>query len=213
MGIEFKKGEKAFYYSILNNFFNHIDINMGFRIENIMFSDLERENFKVYYGLYKLTLVPKNRGARFVLKIPFNKNKSCKYEQEVYEKAEIEGVENFFAPVEIFNENDYGIPIYIQRRAKPFFTNQNLSEAEEKYQSQSLSYLSDHYAGKAEDMGISPVLIDQLLVYYDEEVVEELIDFCQEYRVDDLHGANFGLCGGRPVIFDYSGCVEYLEEG
>lgn len=211
MGIEFKKGEKVFYYSILNNFFNYINPNKRFCVENIMFSDFERENFKVYYGLYKLTIVPKNRGARFVLKIPFNRNKSCEYEQVVYEKAEIEGVENFFAPVELFNEKDYGIPIYIQRRAKPFFINQNLSEAEERYQSQSSFYLSDHYSEKAEDMGISPVLIDQLLVYYDEEVIEELIDFCQEHDVDDLHGANFGLCGGRPVIFDYAGCSENLE--
>ena len=88
--MEIKEKEKQFYTAILENFLSKINKNKAILIGNFNFHDYSNENFRIYHGVTKLVLVPKNKGARYVIKIPLIREADCDWcEAEViaYQRA------------------------------------------------------------------------------------------------------------------------------
>ena len=198
--MKIKEKEKQFYTAILENFLSKIIGNFNFR-------DYSNENFRIYHGVTKLVLVPKNRGARYVIKIPIIKEGDCDWcEAEViaYQKAVEYGVEKFFAETFLFYEGER-CKAYLQERTAARNDDEDDDEwygAEEDW-----SCLSKDSIESAEDLGMCDRVIDELLREYPSEEVEDFLDFCAEQHINDIHGNNYGYkrSNGVPIIFDYSG--------
>lgn len=205
--MEIKDKEKQFYIGILENFLSKIYRNKAILIGNFNFRDYSNENFKIYHGVTKLVLVPKNKGARYVIKIPLIREGDCDWcEAEViaYQKAVEYGVERFFAETFLFYESDR-CKAYLQERTIARNEDENSDdwyEAEEDW-----SGLSEESIENAETLSICERVIDDLLRAYSTGEVEEFLEFCAEEHINDVHGSNYGYRRSNrvPLIFDYSG--------
>lgn len=202
-----KDKEIQFYTSILENFLSKIDKNKPILRENFDFCRYSNENFRIYHGVTKLVLVPKNRGARYVIKIPMIREGDCDWcEAEViaYQEAVEYGVERFFAETFLFCEKDK-CKAYLQERTAA--RNDDEDDDEWYEPEEDWDGLSDDSVENAEDLGICNRVIDDLLRAYSSEEVEEFLEFCAEEHINDIHGNNYGYnrSNGVPVIFDYSG--------
>lgn len=209
--IELTMREKQFYLDILENFISKFDKDKLVSEENIVYSRYFDENFKIYHGVTKIVLVPKNKGARYVVKIPMiNKdgNDWCLAEEIVYGEAINRGLEEFFAETSFFY-GDSRCRAYLQERvlannsrSSEDIENEEWYEAEEDWES-----LSEESRENIENLEISGRLIDDLLRAYSDGEINNLIDFCAENYINDIHSFNYGYCrkSANPVIFDYSG--------
>ena len=207
---ELKDKEIQFYTSILENFLSKIDKNKPILMGNFDFCKYSNENFRIYYGVTKLVLVPKNRGARYVIKIPMIGEGGCDWcEAEViaYQEAVEYGVERFFAKTFLFCEKDR-CKAYLQERTAARNDDGDDGDDDEWYElEKDWNGLSDYSVKNAEDLGICNRVIDDLLRTYPSEEVEEFLEFCAEEHINDIHEKNYGYkrSNGVPVIFDYSG--------
>ena len=205
MGIELKGKEKAFYLSILDKFYSKLEDKTNISLKSIHFSDYLNENFEVFHGVTKVVLVPKNRGARYVLKIPIGDHDYCMGEVVAYDEAILSGVEKFFAPAYSF-ESGYDFPVYIQLRVKANSSPDSTWDEDEWYDpEEGWSGLSQASIEGAQGLNICDMVIDQLLKEYPQEEIEEFLSFCINNYINDIHSANFGWYNGVPMIFDYSG--------
>lgn len=208
--ISVKGKEKQFYLSILNDFLSKIDNDKAIAPINIEFSKLHDANYLIYHGLTKIVLVPKNKGARYVLKIPIGREGKglenwCEAEVRTYEEIENAGLEKFFAETDFFTDTGRCL-VYIQERTRPL--PHWLSEDDGWYEPQEdWSNLSQEMIESAEDLGICAQLIDALLEEYSSKEVESFLLFCDVEHINDLHSGNFGYSrsSGVPLIYDYSG--------
>lgn len=200
MEIRFSNKEKQFYYSILEKFQAKRDKKGPITIDSLNFSSYSDENFRIFHGVTKIVLVPKNKGARYVLKIPVGGINYCEGEVRAYETAEESGMEKFFAPTEFFDMS-MGCKVYAQlrTRANPY------DEDEEYWSDGDWSELTEDSVEEATENGMSEQLIDELISYYGSEETQDFIDFCNREHLNDIHSGNFGFYKGRPVVFDYSG--------
>lgn len=204
---ELKDKEIQFYTSILENFLSKIDKNKPILRENFDFRRYSNENFRIYHGVTKLVLVPKNRGARYVIKIPMIREGDCDWceaEEIAYQEAVEYGVERFFAETFLFCEKDR-CKVYLQERTAA--RNDDGDDDEWYEPEEDWDGLSEDSVENAEDLGICNRVIDDLLRACSSEEVEEFLEFCAEEHINDIHGNNYGYkrSNGVPVIFDYSG--------
>ena len=213
--IELKDKEIEFYTRILDDFSSKVGNLETMRPDSMDFSLFIGQNYKVRYGVTKIVLIPKNRGARYVLKLPILRPCSyasydedwCQVEVEAYEEVREAGYSIFFAEIDYFiNYNNY--QTYIQERVKSF------AEYEDYEDGGSYEYL--HEIGVSEeslsDAGLSNIcglLLEDLLIAMDNktEEIEAFIDFLSKHQINDLHTGNFGYSNKKkmPKIFDYSG--------
>lgn len=209
--IELKDKEIRFYLSILENFLSKLDKNKSIAPQSIVFSDFSNENYRIYHGVSKIVLVPKNRGARYVIKMPiYEMNKRfidwCEKEAQAYCQAAELGMEKFFAETFFFTDTKKG-PVYLQERTIPNYYRDSDSEWYEPYHD--FTKLNKDLLSRAEEEEFCIQLLDDLLGYYSNQEVEKLLAFCQEEGINDLHSGNYGYKRGIgidiPIIFDYSG--------
>ena len=211
-----KDKEKQFYIDILESFVSKIDKNKPILMENFDFCRYSDENYRIFHGETKLVLVPKNKGARYVVKIPMIREADCDWceaeadcdwceaEAIAYQAALSYGVERFFAETFLFYEGDR-CKAYLQERTA---ARNNDEDDDEWYEAEEdWSDLSDYSVENAESLDICTRVIDELLRAYSSEEVEEFLDFCAEEHINDIHGNNYGYrrSNGVPIIYDYSG--------
>lgn len=208
--IELKDKEKQFYLSILENFLSKVDKSESFSLDSFNYRDFYNENFRVFNGVTKVVLIPKNKGAKYVIKVPIRGDKMdwCAAEVNAYQAAVEAGTERFFAETSFFYRDDF-INSYLQVR-----TNANDNEDEDWDIEEDWSGLSEESIDSADVLDICDELIDRLLADYSSEEVEEFLEFCTEEQINDLHGCNFGFDRetGVPVVFDYSGIGGMAEQ-
>lgn len=202
-----KDKEKQFYIDILESFVSKIDKNKPILMGNFDFCRYSDENYRIFHGVTKLVLVPKNKGARYVVKIPMIREADCDWceaEAIAYQAALSYGVERFFAETFLFYEGDR-CKAYLQERTA---ARNNDEDDDEWYEpEEDWDGLSDDSIENAENLNICDRVIDDLLRAYSSEEVEEFLEFCAEEHINDIHGNNYGYkrSNGVPVIFDYSG--------
>lgn len=203
--IELKEKEKKFYTQILDDFFSKVPNKNGVLLEDIDFSLFYGVNYRIFYGVTKVVLVPKNRGARYVIKMPMAEADNfnwCEAEVSAYRDALNYGVEKFFSEISRFRECSW-CKAYLQKRIKTdnFVEDDELYEPEEDW-----SRLSNLSIESVETLNLCGKIIDELLRTYPSEEIDRLLDFCSEYWINDIHSGNYGYdSGGSPIIFDYSG--------
>ena len=121
----------------------------------------------------------------------------CSAEAQIYQYAEEEGVEQFFAKTEFLGYAQ-GWPVYIQERAV-MYRDMDAPEHSSKH----LSYINRELLARAfSDLAASQVA--DLVAEYNEEAFQRLDKFCEDYSVTDLHQGNIGYLHGKPVLVDYS---------
>lgn len=204
---ELKDKEKQFYIGILENFVSKIDKNKPILMGNFDFRRYSDENYRIFHGVTKLVLVPKNKGARYVIKIPMIREADCDWceaEAIAYQVAVSYGVERFFAETFLFYEGDR-CKAYLQERTVA--RNEDEDDDEWYEAEEDWSELSEESIENAESLNICERVIDELLRTYSSGEVEGFLEFCTEEHINDIHGSNYGYKRSNriPVIFDYSG--------
>lgn len=202
--IELKEKEKRFYTQILDDFFSKVPNKGGVLLKNIDFSLFYDVNYRIFYGMTKVVLVPKNRGARYVIKIPIVEEDNfnwCDAEVSAYRDALNYGVEKFFSEISRFRECSW-CKAYLQKRIRTnnFVEDDELYEPEEDW-----SRLSNLSIESVEILNLCGRIVDELLRAYPNGEINRLLEFCSEYWINDIHSGNYGYDNGAPVIFDYSG--------
>lgn len=206
--IELKEKEKKFYMQILDDFFSKVPNKNGVLLEDMDFSLFYDVNYRIFYGITKVVLVPKNKGARYVIKMPIVEEDNfdwCDAEGVVYREALNYGVEKFFSEISRFREYPWG-KAYLQKRIRTnsFYEDDELYEPEEDW-----SRLSNNSIERVEILNLCGRIMDELMRAYPSEEIDKLLDFCSEYWINDIHSGNYGYDnGGAPIIFDYSGIGE-----
>ena len=119
----------------------------------------------------------------------------CALEQEFYQLAISEGIEEFF--LETFKIGDYeGHPIYLQKKATIY------DESDIKGSKKSEKIYSTYFnSGEILNLNFCALVID----LYGLEKMDCLNSFLNKAGINDLHSNNMGVYKKRPVFFDYSG--------
>ena len=158
---------------------------------------------RVEYGASKVVFMT-SKIDNWVFKVPYKDYESnyCQMEVEIYENAEREGVEEFFAPC-YFLENFDGAAIYVMARAEVSF-DRLYSDLYERFSSEGRA------ENEIEDMLIdiedSDEYVDWLFPYYsDYDSFEKFVEFLRNSNINDLHSGNIGYIGDNVVLIDYSG--------
>ena len=140
--------------------------------------------------------------------IPFNHN-YCELEAEIYNKAKNEGLGIFFAGTEYIGSTKSGVPLYRSERV-------NVGYEYGEYRDSRVSKDSYDKASKIRSeknsYSISIYWLALAYEYYDEDKVNQLVEFVKREKINDLHDGNVGFRdNGEPVLLDYSGYHEYDE--
>ena len=118
-------------------------------------------------------------------------------EQELYLEAKMYGVEKFFAPITYLCTIG-GFEFYAQKKVKSGTRmdtdGENLSEA-------SISLLN----GCNDTSFCQNDLFDDFYDCYEEKELCKLIDFINDYNINDIHYKNVGFLNNLPIIIDYAG--------
>lgn len=119
---------------------------------------------------------------------------------ELYNDAVIEGVDAVFAETRFvgFSCNNY--PIYSQTYASTYLNNDKDHKPSEDSTTKAKAIDSKRYVPF--ETYWTAFVID----FFGEEFLQKLLQFIDNYGIDDLHRNNYGFtAAGAPIIFDYSG--------
>ena len=121
----------------------------------------------------------------------------CEMEANIYEEAEEEGVEEFFASTKYAGRTASDTPYYVSERVYGYISDElirvtpsedSVKKAESKYASMRTSWLAE------------------AIEWYGEAKVDKFLKFVETHNINDLHNGNFGYRkNGAPCLLDYSG--------
>ena len=147
----------------------------------------------------------------FVIKWSTEGESEAMQEVEYYEDAKAQNLDKFFPMTEYFFSHN-GVDFVVQEKIS--------IQAEDVY-GEYMEYLSHigrtvprHMIDKVEkDLNkvsgytrrINRIWIACLLSIHGKKATKALCKFVQEHDINDLHGANVGFKGNRPIILDFSG--------
>ena len=129
----------------------------------------------------------------------------CALECAIYEAAEQEGLEAYFAKEEWYADVN-GYPIYCQQRVNPL--DALISSSKKTYPKD----FGRATSKKCSDMGvrcINTIWVQDFFDYYGELEYKRLMDFLTKVGVYDLHSGNLGYYKGAPILLDYSDFKEW----
>ena len=118
-------------------------------------------------------------------------------EQELYKEAKMCGVEKFFAPITYLCTIG-GFKFYTQKKVK---SGTRMDTDGESLSEASISLLN----GCNDTSFCQNDLFDDFYENYEEEELYKLIDFINDYDINDIHYKNVGFLNNLPVIIDYAG--------
>ena len=129
----------------------------------------------------------------------------CGAEAHIYSfiKENYPNLAQFFAATFLIGENDHGVPIYAAENIKGGKgTSAHWKDASDASENKACLTI-DTYGSCG---GLSPHILALMYDQYDENDVDDLMNFILEYHIDDLHSGNIGFNQeGKVVIMDYSG--------
>lgn len=175
--------------------------------------------YKYDYGASKLVIFPDNEEG-YVIKIPFSGYFDCEYEEFyyfananndgnrcwdycftellIYHSAKSNDVNQILAkPHLIGTVKNY--PIYIQEKAETYEIAKKKSEKRNSIQS------TDKIYSICQERNYAKFNLDwitDVYNYYGDKQFNKIMNFIAP--IGDLHDANIGYIGSRPVILDYS---------
>jgi len=163
------------------------------------------KDIEVCEGATKICLVPADGDFVFKINIVDEYDTDyCENEADNYEEAVNAGKSKYFLETRYFKTlNECGVcfAIYIQPKIE------EISSSIDNDDEELLVKSSWYDSPAAEDM--SPAWVNNFIKEYGETELNELLDFCDQCHINDLHSGNIGYVGGHPVIFDYAGYGDY----
>ena len=195
----------------LNSFIKSTDICL----HEITFNDVEYENDCAYdlfhmhglaifcYGANKGVFIP-HKLCDFVFKFDFDnlEENYCDRETCVYQNAECENLEQYFAKTEF-----YGYlaktPIYIQQYVERECEFDGECSVEEINTVRNIRNKTPYDTSEMPGRWIA-----DFINCYGEDELLKLFVFLEEEGINDLHARNLGYIKDKPVLFDYSGYYE-----
>lgn len=121
----------------------------------------------------------------------------CATEEELYQKAKENGVEEFFLETKCIGTYE-GIPIYIQPKVESGMYGTGVTPSKDSE--------AIYKAYKETELGVFDNYFGAMIIeFYGEIKSLKLFNFIKEQNINDLHAGNCGFMGNAPVIFDYSG--------
>lgn len=168
-------------------------------------------------GISKICLVFKD--ANFVSKYssPYAYSDGNEAEREVdnYNRAVELGLEMFFPKTYLYGEID-GINIIYQEKidcnADELWKNSKLSLAiynltHDKIDIKKIASVKKRFdiEDAPYNRDINTTWIAFMCALYTTEIIDKLVNFIQERRINDLHGENIGYKNNKPIILDFSG--------
>lgn len=136
-------------------------------------------------------------------------------EVNIYKQAVAEGIEVFFPKTEyLFTHNgiDFVIQEKVDSSANELYRNQARKQHLEKIAktpSDKLVHRMEQVMHRQADRGcnrnLNPLWAKVAVSLYGKYLCKKLCYFISEHGINDLHSANIGFNGIRPVILDFSG--------
>ena len=190
-----------------------LDIQPSYNWENVETAMCERStppfHAIVSDGASKICLIFDN--FDFVIKWSTWGENEAMQEVDFYEEAKAQNLDKFFPMTEYFFSHN-GIDFVVQEK---------ISIQAEEVHGEYMEYLTHigrtvprYMIDKVEkDLNkvsgftrrINRIWIACLLSIHGKKATKALCKFVQEHDINDLHGANVGFKGNRPIILDFSG--------
>lgn len=128
----------------------------------------------------------------------------CEAEFIKYQEALEEGLSDCFATIKKIQLDDYNF-VYCQEFANIYSeldddTYKSISCGDENSKNQVTSYFSTHASFDCFNRN----WLSDCMAFYGEKVFDKLLKFIKCVGIGDLHGANIGYIGIRPVLVDFS---------
>lgn len=188
---------------------------------NYSFNEIAFDEFFFDIGLYEKGYNYENGTSKycifhedfcdFVVKFSLDSFDYCEREYTNYLAAVKLGLDYFFPYTDFLGEIN-GVKFFIQEYA--VCDNEAISSI--WYNTLREDYVSEEDEG--EDI-INEKIWEMIYDLEDEQRVlycfgyeEKLLNFLEEYRINDLHEGNFGYIGNRLVIIDFSGFGQRVRE-
>ncbi len=134
----------------------------------------------------------------------------CRIEYQVYQRAVIEGVSQFFA------ETIYlGDSVYAQQRSEG-----DVCDIETEVEDEELT-VANFVNSTCKALGIEKLptyfdsdyyLVKCFFDHYSDLEMVQLYNFLKKYDINDLHDGNVGVYNGKPMIYDFSGYLSCTSE-
>lgn len=194
-------------------FLNHRNQQSFYRWERYI-----RKNFNNFHintksfaacGCTKAVIIIGNN----VVKIPFNIEDGrfhnyCHEEVLNYQKAIECGTQDFLCPCEYigrfrwrFLDKTYNIPLYVMERADIDEERTENTSGDFFSRSDSDSNYNSYSDFSDDECNVARVFSS----YYDDSDIFQLIQFLNDWGINDIHSGNIGFIEDRPVLIDYSG--------
>lgn len=216
--------DRTKYYNILNELYNpanndsfadFLDTPCKERWEAV--EDANFTDYSLASGASKGVII--DYDLDYVIKIPFlyeyytrkgetvlsDFDNYCSLEESVYDCAKTYGLNDFFAE-SFFLGYFHNVPIYLMKRVDAsceICSDITISGLVESGLDEDKASDAYYNALEENDTALVKLLFD---LYYDEDEVDDLIDFLERQQVNDLHDGNIGFdAHDNPVLIDYSG--------
>ena len=178
----------------------------------MIYDAFKEEGIKVHYssGATKGCFIFQN----FVIKFKLDDSDSRHYddcverELQIYNLAKERGLEKILLPTEFFFTNFYGMEFIKQQKItcitdyeRPRKRNANRMRDKNIGHKEVYKVRKSFYRGGCLDADWTRRAIH----IYGKNFLKEFEKFTHEYKINDLHCANVGYLGRRPVILDFSG--------
>lgn len=128
----------------------------------------------------------------------------CKVEEELYFLSTQEKVNDFFAET-VYLGNIYDFPIYVQEKCNIIYGETHFAPEHSKEERQRTTEKINEW-GSFKNISLDFTI--DMIQHYGEIKVKQLFNFIKKYEISDLHRNNYGYCGDRPVLIDYSGFAD-----
>ena len=147
----------------------------------------------------------------FVIKWSTCGENEAMQEVDFYEEAKVRNLDKFFPMTEYFfshNEIDFVVQEKITIQAEDVYGENmeylaNIGRTVPNYMIEKVQKDLNKVSGYTRR--INRIWIACLLSIHGKRATKALCKFVQEHDINDLHGANVGFKGNRPIILDFSG--------
>ena len=147
----------------------------------------------------------------FVIKWSTEGESEAMQEVDFYEEAKAQNLDKFFPMTEYFfshNEIDFVVQEKITIQAEDVYGENmeylaNIGRTVPNYMIEKVQKDLNKVSGYTRR--INRIWIACLLSIHGKRATKALCKFVQEHDINDLHGANVGFKGNRPIILDFSG--------
>lgn len=133
--------------------------------------------------------------------------RACYFSTVRYAIAEEMEVSAILLPVEFAGESKDGVEFYVQPKFKVAHCDLEWSESRRynRYNANVDERLAYRVMRNCYDSRLSRAWVESAIRVYGKRFMKRFEDFTCRCEVNDLHQANVGYIGNRPVIIDYAG--------